>query len=61
VKQTLYHVLIHCKHTFDQENFTFRHDSVLNHIAGCLKSALVGKSTVELYCYLDGLQALGVN
>jgi hypothetical protein len=24
---------------------------------GCLKSALVGKSTVELYCDLDGLQA----
>jgi hypothetical protein len=30
-----------------------------NHIAGCLKSALVGKSTVELYCDLDGLQAPG--
>jgi hypothetical protein len=26
---------------------------------GCLKSALVGKSTVELYCDLDGLQASG--
>jgi hypothetical protein len=26
---------------------------------GCLKSALVGKSTVELYCHLDGLQAPG--
>ena len=38
---------------------TWRHDSVLNHIAGCLKSALVGKSTVELYCDLDGLQAPG--
>jgi hypothetical protein len=38
---------------------TWRHDSVLNHIAGCLKSALVGKSTVELYCDLDGLLALG--
>jgi hypothetical protein len=36
---------------------TWRHDSVLNHIADCLKSALVGKSTVELYCVLDGLQA----
>jgi hypothetical protein len=35
------------------------HDSVLNHIAGCLKSALVGKSMVELYCDLDGLQAPG--
>jgi hypothetical protein len=27
--------------------------------AGCLKSALVGKSTIELYCDLDGLQAPG--
>jgi hypothetical protein len=38
---------------------TWRHDSVLDHIAGCLKSALVGKSTVELYFDLDGLQAPG--
>jgi hypothetical protein len=38
---------------------TWRHDSVLNHIAGRLKSALVSKSTVELYCDLDGLQAPG--
>jgi hypothetical protein len=59
VKQTLFHGLIHCKHTLDQGRLTWRHDSVLNHIAGCLKSALVGKSTVELYCDLDGLQALG--
>jgi hypothetical protein len=36
-----------------------RHNSVLNHIAGCLKSALVGKSTIELYCDLNGLQASG--
>jgi hypothetical protein len=53
------HVLIHCKHALDQERLTWRHDSVLNHIAGCLKSALVGKSTIELYCDLDGLQAPG--
>jgi hypothetical protein len=59
VKQTLFHVLVYCKHTFDQEGLTWMHDSVLNHIAGCLKSALVGKSTVELYCDLDGLQAPG--
>jgi hypothetical protein len=59
VKQTLFHVLVHCKHTLDQGRLTWRHDSVLNHIAGCLKSALVGKSTVELYCDLDGLQAPG--
>jgi hypothetical protein len=59
VKQTLFHVLVHCKHTLDQGRLTWRHDSVLNHIAGCLKSALVGKSTVELHCDLDGLQALG--
>jgi hypothetical protein len=57
VKQILYHVLVHCKHTLDQRQLTWRHDSVLNHIAGCLKSALEGKSTVELYCDLDGLQA----
>jgi hypothetical protein len=55
VKQTLFHVLVHCKHTLDQGRLR----SVLNHIAGCLKSALVSKSTVELYCDLDGLQALG--
>jgi hypothetical protein len=59
VKQTLFHVLVHCKHTLDQGRLTWRHDSVLNHIAGCLKSALVGKSMVELYCDLDGLQAPG--
>jgi hypothetical protein len=57
VKQTLFHVLVHCKHTLDQERLTWRHNSVLNHIAGCLKSALVGKSMIELYCDLDGLQA----
>jgi hypothetical protein len=33
--------------------------TVLNHIAGGMKSALVGKSTVELYHDLDGLQASG--
>jgi hypothetical protein len=38
---------------------TWRHNSVLNHIPDCLKSALVGKSTVKLYCDFDGLQALG--
>jgi hypothetical protein len=59
VKQTFFHVLVHCKHTLDQGRLTWRHDSVLNHIVGCLKSALVGKSTVELYCDLDGLQAPG--
>jgi hypothetical protein len=37
----------------------WRHDSILNQIAGCLKSALVGQSMVELYCNLDGLQAPG--
>jgi hypothetical protein len=59
VKQTLFHVLVHCKHTLDQGRLTWRHNSVLNHIVGCLKSALVGKSMVELYCDLDRLQALG--
>jgi hypothetical protein len=59
VKQTLFHVLVHCKHTLDQGRLTWRHTSILNHIVGCLKSALVGKSTVELYCDFDGLQAPG--
>jgi hypothetical protein len=51
----LFHVLVYCKHTLDQGRLTWRHDSVLNHIAGCLKYALVGKNMVELYCDLDGL------
>jgi hypothetical protein len=59
VKQTLFHVLVHCKHTWDQGRLTWRHDSVLNHIVGCLKFALVSKSIVELYYDLDGLQAPG--
>jgi hypothetical protein len=59
VKQMLFHVLVHRKHTLDQGRLTWRHDSVLNHIADCLKSALLGKSMVELYCDLDGLQAPG--
>jgi hypothetical protein len=50
VKQTLFHVLVHCKHTFDQGRLTWRH---------VLKFALVGMSTVELYCDLDGLHAPG--
>jgi hypothetical protein len=57
VKQTLFHVLVYCKPTLDQGRLTWRHNSILNHIVGCLKSALVGKSMVELYCNLDGLQA----
>jgi hypothetical protein len=57
VKQTLFHVLVHCKHTLDYGRLTWRHDSILNHIAGCLKSTLVGKGTIELYCDLDELQA----
>jgi hypothetical protein len=56
----LFHVLDHCKHTLEQGRLTWRHDSVLNHIAGCLKSTPVGKSTVELFCDLDGLEAPGV-
>jgi hypothetical protein len=59
VEQTLFHVLVRCKHTYDQGRLTWRHNSVLNHIAGCLKSALSGKIMVELYCDLDGLQAPG--
>jgi hypothetical protein len=59
VKQTLFHVLVHCKHALHQGRLTWRHDSVLNHIAGFLKSVHVGKSMVELYCDLNGLQAPG--
>jgi hypothetical protein len=55
----LFHVLVHCKHTLDQGKLTWWHDSVLNHIAGSLKSTIVGKSKVELYCDLDRLQASG--
>jgi hypothetical protein len=58
-KQTLFHVLVHCKHTINQGSTTWRQDYVLNHIGGCLKSASVGQSTVELYCDLEGLQAPG--
>jgi hypothetical protein len=59
VNQTLLHVLVHYKHTLDQGRLTWRHNFVLNHFAGCLKSALLGKSKVELYCDLDGLQTPG--
>jgi hypothetical protein len=43
----------------DQGRMTWRHDSVLKHIAGCLKSALESLSTVEEYCNLEGLHAPG--
>jgi hypothetical protein len=45
------------KHKSDQGRITWRHSSILNHIAGCLKSALVGKSTVERD--LEGLHEPG--
>jgi hypothetical protein len=38
---------------------TWRHDSILKYIAGCLKSALKGRGTVEVYCDLEGLKAPG--
>jgi hypothetical protein len=57
VKQILFHVFVHCKHTLYQGRLTWSPD--LNHIMGSLNSVFVGKSTVELYCYLDGLQAPG--
>jgi hypothetical protein len=38
---------------------TWRHDSVLGYIAGCLKPALESLSTVEVYCNMEGLQASG--
>jgi hypothetical protein len=50
---------VHCNHAMDQGRMTSRHDSILAHIAGCLKSALESLSTVEVYCNLEGLQAPG--
>jgi hypothetical protein len=47
-KQILFHVLVHCKHSSDQGRLTRRHNSVLNHIAGCLMSALLAR--VQLSC-----------
>jgi hypothetical protein len=38
---------------------TWRHDSILKHIAGCLKSALKSLGTVEVYYNLEGLQTPG--
>jgi hypothetical protein len=43
----------------DQYKMTWRHDSILNYIAGCLKSALVSKSTAEIYCNLERLLVPG--
>jgi hypothetical protein len=59
VKQTLFHVLVHCNHKIYQGRLTWRHDSDLKHIAGCLKSALNSLGTVEVYCNLEGQQAQG--
>jgi hypothetical protein len=59
VKQMLFHVLVNCNHTIDQRRTTWKDDSVLKHIAGCLKSALESLSTVEVYCNLERLQAPG--
>jgi hypothetical protein len=59
VKQTLFHVFVHCNHTMEQGRMTWRHDSVLKHIAGCLKFALKNLGTVKVYCDLEGLQAPG--
>jgi hypothetical protein len=59
MKQTVFHVLVHCNHTMDQGRMTWRHDFVLKHITGCLKSALESLSTVEVYCNWERLQALG--
>jgi hypothetical protein len=59
VKQSLFHVLVHCNHTMDQERMTWRHDSILKNIAGCLKSAFESLHTVEVYCNLERLQAPG--
>jgi hypothetical protein len=55
---SVFHVLVHCNHTMDQGKMTWRHDSILEHIVGCLKFDLENLSTVEVYCDL-GLQASG--
>jgi hypothetical protein len=59
VKQMLFHVLVHCNHRMDQGRMTWRHDSVLKHIASCLKTALESRGTVEVYCNLEGLPVPG--
>jgi hypothetical protein len=59
VKQTLFQVLVHCNNTMEQGRMTWRHDCVLKHIVGWLKSALKSLSTIEVYCDLEGLQAPG--
>jgi hypothetical protein len=48
VKQTLFHVLVHCNLTMDQGRITWSHHSVLKHIADYLKPALESLSTVEV-------------
>jgi hypothetical protein len=40
VKHMLFHVLVHCNYTMDQGRMTWRHESILKYIVGCLKSAL---------------------
>jgi hypothetical protein len=50
VRQTLFHVMVHCKHTLDQGRLTWRHNSILNHIAHCLKFALVYCTVIWLDC-----------
>jgi hypothetical protein len=59
VKPMLFYVLVHCNHTLDQGRLTWRHDSILKHIASCLKSTPESLNTVEVYCNLEGLQAPG--
>jgi hypothetical protein len=59
VNQTFFHVLVHCNHTMNKGRMTWRHDTILKHIAGCLKSALESRATLEVYCNLEGLQAPG--
>jgi hypothetical protein len=56
VKQMLFHVLVHCKHTMEKGRMIWRHDSVLKHIAGCLKSALMGLGPVEVYSSIGSLR-----
>jgi hypothetical protein len=59
VKQTLSMFLFIVTSRMDPGRMTWRHKSVLKHIASCLKSDLESMSTVEVYCNLEGLQAPG--
>jgi hypothetical protein len=55
----MFSFIVNTHYIIDQIRMTWRHNFVMNHIAGCLMSALMGQSTIEVYFELEGLQALG--